>query len=81
MKTPSQPAIYGVVGLAAFGVAYDSGLFGHPDGYDHSAVVTVAATGVSASSIIGAVYISNPIEGSDFRVYTPNPYWTLKSSI
>jgi hypothetical protein len=36
MYKPSRAPIFGLVGLTAFGVAYDSGLFGTPDGFENS---------------------------------------------
>ena len=34
-RISSRGSIYGLIGLTAFGVAYDSGLFGPTDGHDH----------------------------------------------
>jgi hypothetical protein len=46
MQKASHASIYGLIGLTGFGVAYDCGLFGIPDGHDHSALISIAsATG------------------------------------
>jgi hypothetical protein len=66
-------------GLAAFGVAHDSGLFESPDGFDHSARFVTASTSSTTSVATGLAF--NTIEGDDFKVSRPYQFWTLKSSI
>jgi hypothetical protein len=43
MQKASHASIYGLIGLTGFGVAYDCGLFGTPDGHDHSALISIAS--------------------------------------
>ena len=71
MHKPSAVLIYGGIGLASFGVACDSGLFGPTDGFDHSAVVTFSGPTGTSSSGIGVVTVQNTIAGDDFHVVNP----------
>jgi hypothetical protein len=64
-------SIYGMIGLAGFGVGYDTGFFGPTDGHDHSAVVTVAGTGSTGLSG-GVVLVSDAIMGNDIAVTPPS---------
>lgn len=62
MHKYSRGSIGGAVGLAFFGVVYDSGFVGPTDGHDHSAVFSIAATNTGASSTI---FIVKTITGED----------------
>lgn len=62
--------VFGLVGLTAFGVAYDAGLLGTPDGHDHSAVVSVA-TAVS-TGLANTVIVFNNVTGEDVAVVPPD---------
>jgi hypothetical protein len=73
MHKPSQASVYGIVGLTFFGVGYDCGLFGNPDGHDHSAVISVASASSSSSVSIGYTYLSNGITGEEIPVIPPGP--------
>jgi hypothetical protein len=69
MHKASKASVYSVIGLTALGVGYDSGLFGTPDGHDHSALVSVAvSTGATVSTI---TYINNNVTGEDVAVVPP----------
>jgi hypothetical protein len=68
-RVSSRASIYGLIGLTAFGVAYDSGLFGPTDGHDHSAVVSMPLTaGTSTGLSLGSVYVPNAVTGEDVVV-------------
>jgi hypothetical protein len=71
MHTPSRVSIYGVIGLAGFGVGYDSGLFGTPDGYDHSAVVSIAPSSGTVTVSGGVGYVTQAVTGEDIAVPLP----------
>jgi hypothetical protein len=74
MQTPSRVSLYSVIGLVGFGVAYDSGLFGTPDGHDHSAMISISSS--TTSSVVvsgGVVYGLNAVTGDDFAVPLPAP--------
>ena len=62
--------VYGLVGLTAFGVTYDAGLFGTPDGHDHSAVISVAATAAS-TGLPNTVIVFNNVTGENVVVVPP----------
>jgi hypothetical protein len=47
------------VGLSGFGVAYDSGVFGTPDGHDHSAVISVSANTGSTVAVADRVILDS----------------------
>jgi hypothetical protein len=65
----SPASIYGLVGLTAFGVAYDCGLFGAPDGYDHSAVLSMMP---STGSLAMPMYsVMNNITGDNVVIHQP----------
>jgi hypothetical protein len=72
---PSSLLIYGGIGLTTFGVAYDSGFFGTPDGHDHSVMfaATTATGSVSSVSISGGtlVTVSN-VTGDEIVAPLPN---------
>jgi hypothetical protein len=74
MHRPSHVVTYGVVGLAGFGIAYDCGLFGPPDGHDHSAVVAIAPSPGSLGLSNGSMaYVSNGVTGEEIAVFLPLP--------
>jgi hypothetical protein len=60
-----------MIGLAGFGVGYDSGFFGPTDGHDHSAVVTAASTG-SVGLSNGIILMSETIMGGEIAVTPPS---------
>jgi hypothetical protein len=70
MKAPTCASICGVVGLSVFGVAYDTGLFGTPDGFDHSAPVKVPVlTPASTTATVATSLFSqghDTITGAEF---------------
>lgn len=67
-----RASIWGLIGLTSFGVAYDSGLFGVPDGHDHSAVLSVAASTGSIASVNSIIaYTPNTITGDDIAMPWP----------
>ena len=70
---PPAILIYGGISLAGFGVAYDSGLFGVPDGYDHSAVVLIAGSTGTVAPAGGQIvsYTPNTITGDDIAMPRP----------
>jgi hypothetical protein len=69
MRIATRPTIYVLAGLTIFGVAYDGGLFGTPDGSDHSAVMSITAgsTGPAGPS----AYVQNTIAGDGVAVTPP----------
>jgi hypothetical protein len=71
MHKPSRVSIYGVLGLAGFGVGYDCGLFGTPDGYDHSAVISIPASTTTVTMSNGLVYVTQAVTGEDITVPLP----------
>jgi hypothetical protein len=71
MHAPLRWSVYGLVGLAGFGVAYDSGSFGPPDGFDHSAVVTVTVATSSVTLSGGVLSLTNNITGDGIAVPPP----------
>jgi hypothetical protein len=73
MHKPSRISIYGVLGLTAFGVGYDCGLFGPPDGFDHSAVISVPASTTTASMSFGVVYVTQAVTGDDIVISLQAP--------
>ena len=73
MHKPSRVSIYGVVGLATFGAVYDCGLFGAPDGYDHSAPISISASSATVTMSAGAVYVTQAVTGEDIAVLLPPP--------
>jgi hypothetical protein len=73
MRKPTAMLIYGGIGLTSFGVAYDSGFLGTPDGRDHSAVFAPPAATSSVSQIIGAGYsVVNNITGDEVMAPLPS---------
>ena len=74
MHTP-RASIFGLLGLTAFGVVYDSGLFGTPDGYDHSAFISIASSTGTVAPPAPAVLtyaVLNNVTGEDVTVLPPN---------
>jgi len=72
MHAPSKFSIYGALSVASLGVAYDSGLFGPADGFDHSAPFMVGARSTGSVSISnGIVTMSDTGTGQDFAVPLP----------
>jgi hypothetical protein len=65
MHKPSSVLIYGGLGLTAFGVAYDSGWLGRPDGHDHSAIVAIPAATGTVSLSNGVLVAMNNITGDE----------------
>ena len=57
MRKPSPVAVWSAIGLAGFGVMYDCGLFGPPDGHDHSVLIAVSSG--TLSSFSGVIIASN----------------------
>jgi len=53
-----------------FGVAYDSGLFGAPDGHDHSALVMIAP---STGTWVATVYAPITVTGDEVPIFRPIP--------
>jgi hypothetical protein len=79
MHKASKGSVFGAVGLAAFGVAYDGGLFGATDGHDHSALVSFAvSTGATVATI---QFVTVNTTGEDVAVISPDTdsLGTLKS--
>jgi hypothetical protein len=76
MRKPSPASIYGLVGLTALGVAYDSGLFGPSDGLDHSALISISVA-PSTGSLSIPMYIANNITGDPVAIY--QPFKTIKT--
>jgi hypothetical protein len=70
MKTCPLP-IYGLIGLTAFGAAYDSGLFGQPDGFVHSAIVSIAGPTGPVAGPPAVVYVQNTVTGDDVALSGP----------
>jgi hypothetical protein len=68
---PSAFFIYGGIGLTSLGVAYDSGLFGAPDGHDHSVVFSVGASSTSSVAAGTFTVVSN-ITGDEVVVELPS---------
>src|SRR5271169_1309945 len=73
MHKPSRVAIYGVIGLAGFGVGYDCGLFGPPDGHDHSAIISITTSSGTITGPITAVLIAQNVTGEGITVPMPAP--------
>lgn len=76
MHKPPAVLVYSGIGLASFGLAYDSGLLGATDGHDHSAVFAVAttsSTGTTAFISAGTYAVMNNIVGNS--VVAPLPIW------
>ena len=73
MDKPSRGAVYGVLGLAGFGVLYDCGLFGPPDGHDHSAAISIAPSTGSLTISSGVFFVSQNNTGEDIAVPLPGP--------
>jgi hypothetical protein len=71
MYKPSHASIFGLVGLTAFGVAYDSGLFGTPDGHDHSAVIAISVAASTGSLAIPMYAVMNNVTGDNVAIYPP----------
>ena len=65
MRKPSPISIRIAVGLAGFGVAYDSGLFGPTDGRDHSAVFSIPVGVTGTGSTFQPIYAVNNITGDE----------------
>jgi hypothetical protein len=61
----------GLVGLTAFGVAYDCGLFGTPDGYDHSALIAISVTPSTGTLNVPAYSVVNNVTGAGVAIYQP----------
>ena len=62
--------VFGLVGLTAFGVGYDAGLFGTPDGHDHSALVSFA---VSTGATVTAIhFVTVNTTGEDVAIVPPD---------
>lgn len=79
MHKPSRAYISGLVGLTAFGVAYDSGLFGTPDGYDHSAMISVAS---STGTLAWPAYaVLNNVTGEAVTIVPHGSYGAALSSL
>jgi hypothetical protein len=67
MHKVSRGSVFGLAVLTGFGVAYDSGLFGTPDGYDHSAVISIAP---STSTVSMSMYaVMNNTTGEDILIH------------
>ncbi len=64
----NRTSICSLVGITAFGVTYDSGFFGPPDGHDHSAVISMP---VSTGSVAAVTYIINNMTGEDVAMQAP----------
>ena len=73
MHKPSRTAVYGVIGLAGFGVAYDCGLFGPTDGHDHSAIISIAPSTGTVTGPVTAVLIAQNVTGEDIAMPLPAP--------
>ncbi len=72
MHNASRASIWGLIGLTSFGVAYDSGLFGVPDGHDHSAVLSIAGSTGTVAAVNGViVYTPNTATGDDIAMPGP----------
>jgi hypothetical protein len=71
MHTPSRVSIYGALGLACFGAGYDCGLFGSPDGHDHSAVISIPASTGTVTMSAGVIYFTQAVTGQDVAVPLP----------
>jgi hypothetical protein len=63
MRRPARGLIYGMAGLTLFGVAYDSGLFGTPDAFDHSTVLSLTAAFTGTTSFATYFTAINMIKG------------------
>jgi hypothetical protein len=73
MRRPARGLIYGTAGLTLFGVAYDTGLFGTPDGFDHSTVVSLTAAFTATTSFATYFTAINMVTG---KAEAPVPaYW------
>jgi hypothetical protein len=69
MHRVSPIAAYSLAGLTIFGVAYDSGAFGTPDGHDHSVVVSIAPS--TASIALSNAVVVNNVTGEDVAIVPP----------
>jgi hypothetical protein len=80
MRKPPYPAsIYGLVGLTAFGVAYDAGLFGATDGFDHSALISISVA-PSTGTINVPMAIMNNVTGDSVMIHWPETIKTVTRS-
>jgi hypothetical protein len=70
MHKVSRASVYGLVGLTAFGVAYDSGLFGPPDGHDHSALIAIFITPSTGTAISNYSVVDN-VTGNSVAIHQP----------
>jgi hypothetical protein len=57
MRKPGPVTVWSAIGLAGFGALYDTGLFGKPDGRDHSALFVMSTNTVS--SVTGVIVTAN----------------------
>jgi hypothetical protein len=71
MHKASRASICGLIGLTGFGVAHDCGLFGVPDGHDHSATVSIASSSGTLTMSSGVVYATNNVTGDDIAIPGP----------
>jgi hypothetical protein len=71
MRKPSPIAVWSAVGIASFGTVYDCGLFGVPDGNDHSALIVVAANG-TVTTANGILMTANHITGDQITMSLPD---------
>jgi hypothetical protein len=69
-KPPCPASIYGPVGLTAFAVAYDAGLFGMPDGFDHSALISISVA-ASTGTLNVPMAIMNNVTGDSIAIDHP----------
>jgi hypothetical protein len=78
-KPPCPVSIYGLVGLTAFGVAYDAGLFGASDGFDHSALISIAVA-ASTGTLNVPMAIMNNMTGDSIVFHWPETIKTVTRS-
>ena len=73
MHKVSRSSVFGLVGLTAFGVAYDSGLFGTPDGFDHSAVIAISVAPSTGTLNVPMYAVINNTTGEYVAINHPEP--------
>ena len=71
MHKASRTSVFGLVGLTAFGVAYDSGLFGAPDGHDHSALILLSIAPSTGTLNVPMYSVMNNVTGDSVVIYHP----------
>ena len=67
----SRAAIYGLVGLTAFGVAYDCGFFGTPDGHDHSAFIAISIAPSTGTVNMPMYSVVDNVTGNAVAIHPP----------